>query len=168
MNKIVLQTIPFLLYLVLTTSFKANGQTIYVLDGNDTLKTNNIGIKINLLLKDKQLNLKIGQNKLTDINPKDCRAIQLIYSTDTLNFWEIVQYEEGTNAMLLDIMKNSEPDYNLILNTDWTIIIDKNPFKNKDIIALLENMPESKEKDKSIVAMKTFEYMWAFIDSNKH
>lgn len=126
-----------------------------------------MGVRIDLLLRDTSLNLHLGQNQLKDINPKDCKAIQITYLEDTLNFWEITQYEDGTNATLLDIMKKSEPDYSQILKTNWTIIIDRNPCRNKDLAPLLEKMPESKEKNKTIIAMRTIEYMWAFVDTKK-
>lgn len=148
-------------------STKLYGQTIYLLNGNDTLKTNSIGVKINLLLTDTLLNLNMGRNQLKDINPKDCKAIQIIFLEDTLNFWEITQYEDGANATLLAIMKKSEPDYSKILKTNWTVIIDQNPCRNKDLAPLLEKMPESKEKNKTIIAMRTIEYMWAFVDTKK-
>jgi hypothetical protein len=164
--KIILQhTIALFIFVVFNTSSKLNGQTIYLLNGNDTLKTNSLGVKVNLLLTDTLISLNIGQNQLKDIHPKDCKAIQVIYLEDTLNFWKIFQYRNGTNATLLAIMKKGEPDYSQILKTNWTIIIDQNPCRNKDLAPLLEKMPESKEKNKTIIAMRTIEYMWTFVDT---
>ncbi len=157
------------LFIVVTLFYSSiiNGQTIELIVDNETSSENSLGIKINLILKDTLINLKIGQNSFSNIKAKECKAIQIIYLTDTINFFEIFDYAEGTNEILLKMKREQEPDYTKILNTNWSIIIDKTPCRNKFLAKQIHKTPESKLKGNRIIALKAYETSWVFTDSKK-